>query len=91
MIAAGIEYQLGWLHIAGIDLSPHRGVSKPLWIVLTLVPSLAVGVAEELAFRGYVFATLGERMPVWAAGLLMSVIFGLLHFTVPGFSGVFVV
>jgi membrane protease YdiL (CAAX protease family) len=89
--ASGIEYQLGWLHLVGIDTSLHRGLSKTLWIALALIPSLAVGIAEELAFRGYIFQTLGERMPVWAASLLMSVLFGLLHSSLDGFNAAFVV
>ena len=89
--ASGIEYQLGWLHLVGIDTSLHRGLSKTLWMALALIPSLAVGFAEELAFRGYIFQTLGERMPVWAAGLLMSVLFAVLHFSLGGFNVAFVV
>jgi len=56
-----------------------------------LAPSPAVGFAEELAFRGYIFQTLGERMPVWAASLSMSVIFAVTHLTLGGFNGAFVV
>ena len=91
VVVSGIEYQLGWLHIVGIDTSLHRGLSKTLWIALALSPSLAVGFAEELAFRGYIFQTLGERMPVWAASLSMSVIFAVIHFSLGGFNGAFVV
>jgi membrane protease YdiL (CAAX protease family) len=91
LVATGIEYQLGWLHLVGIDTSLHRGLSKTLWMALALIPSLAVGFAEELAFRGYIFQTLGERMPVWAGGLLMSVLFAVLHFSLGGFNAAFVV
>ena len=91
VVVSGIEYWLGWLHLVGIDTGLHRGLSKTLWIALALAPSLAVGLAEELAFRGYIFQTFGERMPVWAAGLLMSVLFAVLHFSLGGFSGAFVV
>ena len=91
VVVSAIEYQLGWLHFVGIDTSLHRGLSKTLWMVLALSPSLAVGFAEELAFRGYIFRTLGERMPVWAAALLMSVLFAVLHFSLGGFNVAFVV
>jgi membrane protease YdiL (CAAX protease family) len=91
LIASGIEYRLGWLHLVRIDTDLHRGLSKTLWMVLALAPSLAVGLAEELAFRGYIFQTLGERIPVWAAGLSMSVIFAVLHFSLGGFNAAFVV
>jgi membrane protease YdiL (CAAX protease family) len=91
LLASLLEYKLGWLHIARVDTSLHRGVSKPLWIVLALLPSLAVGFSEELAFRGYVFRTLAERLPVWLAALLMSVVFALAHFSLSGFNVGFVV
>jgi membrane protease YdiL (CAAX protease family) len=52
LIASGIEYWLGWLHVVRIETGLHRGLSKTLWMVLALAPSLAVGFAEELAFRG---------------------------------------
>jgi membrane protease YdiL (CAAX protease family) len=91
LLASLIEYKLGWLHVVKIDTGLHRGVSKPLWMVLTLLPSLAVGFSEELAFRGYVFQTLAERVPVWLAAILMSVVFALAHFSLSGFSVSFVV
>jgi membrane protease YdiL (CAAX protease family) len=91
LIAAFIEYEAGWLHFLRVDTSLHRGVGKPLMIILQLLPSLAVGVCEETAFRGYVFQTLGERTPAWLAAILMSVVFGLAHFTLSGFNVSFVV
>lgn len=91
LLAALLEYELGWLHVVRVDTSLHRGVSKPLWMTLALLPSLAVGFSEELAFRGYVFQTLAERVPVWLAALLMSVVFALAHFTLSGFNVAFVV
>lgn len=89
--ASCIEYELGWLHVIRIDTAAHRGVGKALWLALYLTPSLAVGICEELGFRGYVFQTLGERVPVWAAAIVMSVIFALCHFTLTGFNAAFVV
>jgi membrane protease YdiL (CAAX protease family) len=91
LIASLIEYELGWLHIVRIDTGMRHGLSEALWMVLALAPSLAVGFSEELAFRGYVFQTLGERMPVWIAAILMSVVFGLAHFSLDGFDVAFVV
>ena len=91
LLASLLEYKLGWLHVTTVDTSLHRGVSKPLWMVLALLPSLAVGFSEELAFRGYVFETLAERLPVWVAALLMSVVFALAHFSLSGFNVAFVV
>ena len=49
-----------------------------------------VGFAEELAFRGYLFQTLRERMPAWAAAGLSAVIFVAYHLTLGGFGPGFV-
>jgi hypothetical protein len=59
-------------------------------IAAALLPSLGVGIAEELAFRGYIFQTLGERMPVWAAAGLSAAIFAAFHLTLGGFGPEFV-
>jgi membrane protease YdiL (CAAX protease family) len=86
----GIEYMVGWLHIAGISTTARLGVPNYVMILLELVPSLGTGFSEELAFRGYIFQTLGERAPVWVAALATGVIFGLIHFSVAGFGVSFV-
>jgi membrane protease YdiL (CAAX protease family) len=36
-------------------------------------------VAEETLFRGYLFGKLKHSVPVWAAALITSVLFGLVH------------
>lgn len=41
---------------------------------------LLVGLFEEFAFRGYVQYTLASGMGFWPAAVLMSSLFGLLHF-----------
>jgi len=41
--------------------------------------SLSAGICEELLFRGYLIPWLGQALPIWAAVLLSSVLFGLLH------------
>mgnify|MGYP000467572470 CR=1 FL=1 len=37
-------------------------------------------VAEEIIFRGYLFAKLRARLPLWIAILITSLLFGLVHF-----------
>jgi hypothetical protein len=91
LAVVGIEWALGWVRLSPIDASPVRQTPRLIYIALALLPSLGVGVAEDLGFRGYVFQTLAERTPVWAAALLMGVIFGLLHFSLSGFDWQFVV
>ena len=80
-----IQYLLGWLEPLSIDLST-------VWVsvLVGLIAALATGLAEELAFRGYLFQNLGERVPIWAAVLLSGLIFGGLHFLNGGFSALFV-
>jgi uncharacterized protein len=52
----------------------------PLWIQILLI-SIAAPIGEEVCFRGMLFGGLRERLPMWAAGLISAVIFGLLHVT----------
>lgn len=51
------------------------------WGLLAAVAlgTLLVGFGEETAFRGIALTGLAERFPVWAAVVLSSVLFGLLH------------
>jgi membrane protease YdiL (CAAX protease family) len=90
LLAGAFEYELGWLHVAHIDFAPHLGTPKIVWALAALVPSLAVGVTEELAFRGYIFQTLAERSRVWIAAGLMAVLFAAFHFSLSGFDAGFV-
>ena len=59
--------------------------SKTTYMLLMAVPLsilgglLMAGLPEELIFRGYIFQALGERLPVWVAGLVTSVLFGWTH------------
>ena len=41
---------------------------------------LALGFAEEFLFRGYALKTLAEGIGFWPAAVLLSSLFGLLHF-----------
>ena len=88
---AAIEWGLGWVQFSAVDQTDVHETPRLVWMALTLLPSLGVGIAEELGFRGYVFQTLAERSRVWIAALVMGVIFGALHFTLSGFSWSFVV
>jgi membrane protease YdiL (CAAX protease family) len=86
-----VEYALGWIRIAGTEFA-SSGIAGGLGLVLLgLVFAAATGFIEELAFRGYVFQNLGRKLPLWLATLITGVLFGLLHFTQPGFGVVLVV
>lgn len=44
---------------------------------------LAVGFSEEFTFRGYALQTLAKGIGFWPAAVVMSAIFGFLHFLKP--------
>jgi membrane protease YdiL (CAAX protease family) len=57
-------------------LLPRTGIEKALFAGL----SLAAGIGEELAYRGYLVPTLGGMMgSEWGAALASSLVFGILH------------
>ena len=82
IVVFAVQHQLGWLNVAGVAPLSTAGPK----LALALAPSLGVGLAEELGFRGYVLQTLGERMPLWAAAGLSATIFALYHLTLGGFG-----
>ncbi len=49
-----------------------------------LAVSLLIGLTEELAFRGYLLATLAGGIGFWPAALLTSLLFGAIHGHNPG-------
>ncbi|MET9634250.1 CPBP family intramembrane glutamic endopeptidase [Lentzea sp. NPDC006480] len=68
-----------WLGNArwGVDWG---GVSIPVAVISIAASTLlAQGFPEELVFRGYIFANLRERMPLWATVVVSSLIFGSIH------------
>lgn len=69
------QYKLGWVKILRVAALSTAGPQ----IVLALLPSLGVGFCEELAFRGYIFQTLNERMPLWVAAGVSAILFAAYH------------
>ena len=90
LAVAGVEYLSGWLQVTQISSDPHWGLPRIAVILLLLIPALGTGLSEELAFRGYIFQTLGERGPVWVAALAMGILFALVHFSASGFGFSFI-
>jgi len=59
----------------------------PILLLALLLPAfLLQGGLEEWVMRGYVYRTLRERWPAWAAALSSSLLFALLHLQNPAFS-----
>jgi CAAX protease family protein len=64
------------------DVGGELGVGNPsIAVAVTAVVMIAVlaPVAEELFFRGFVFAGLRSRWSLWPAALTSGLIFGLVH------------
>jgi uncharacterized protein len=61
---------------------PAMGILK--YALLWAVADLAVGMAEEFAFRGYLQFTLTWGIGFWPAAVVTSILFGLTHLDVPG-------
>lgn len=52
---------------------------SPPFLIQILGPGLLIPAAEEMIFRGLMFAPLRDRMPFWTAALISAVLFGLYH------------
>ena len=60
------------------DLSENLVAGQPVWLQLLTIGILAP-IAEELVFRGLIFARLKEWMKPWLAMMLSALIFGAYH------------
>ncbi|WP_214104492.1 CPBP family intramembrane glutamic endopeptidase [Acrocarpospora catenulata] len=66
-----VEWSAGWRDVVG--------AWDPWLFLMSFAASLGVGFAEEVAFRGYFLANLGERLPLWLVALITGLVFGALH------------
>ena len=73
--------------LMSLDSAAYDQVSgmlfQPPFAVQVLGTVLVIPLAEELVFRGFVFASLRKRMPFWAAALASAVYFGIFHGNLP--------
>jgi uncharacterized protein len=72
---------LGYYHFGGVELNESALLR---WVLFWGIFFLVVGLYEEFTFRGYVQFTLAQGMGFWPAGILLSVLFGAIHWTNPG-------
>lgn len=63
--------------ITGIAVHGGALLRATLW---WLAAAFAIGVAEEIAFRGYMLRTLADGIRFWPAAILLSIGFGALHY-----------
>ena len=82
------EWAAGWINVTGTFQTSKPGQPFVLAIVLPILAFIAVGVNEELLFRGYQlknmseglnFAAFGPRGAILLAVFVSSSVFGLLH------------
>ena len=60
-----------------LKISNLKSVASTLFFVMAI--ALLVGGVEELVFRGFLFTQLEHTYSVWAAAIISSLIFALLH------------
>jgi membrane protease YdiL (CAAX protease family) len=84
---------LGYIVFAAIYaplVQPHQeDVARDLGLGESAIGAIAAGIliigvapiSEEIFFRGFVFAGLRRRMPLWAAAVISGTVFGIFHFT----------
>lgn len=71
-----------WLGFAdwGLEDAVLAELSRPATIISLAATTLLVqGFPEELVFRGYILGNLHERLPLWGAVVISSLIFGSIH------------
>jgi len=68
---------LGGVHYSGLR---YTGSALFGMTGLWLLAMFLIGLAEELAFRGYLLRTLTDGMGFWPASVVLSIGFGALHY-----------
>ncbi|MBN1437768.1 MAG: CPBP family intramembrane metalloprotease [Anaerolineales bacterium] len=74
-----VECSFGWMRIEGFGSAEAGWATALDKLAGAALVSLAVGMTEETAFRGYLFQNLGEEFPLWFAVPAAGCLFALLH------------
>ena len=84
--SAGIAGLLEWI---GVPIAEQEVIEDLLadvdWVQLAPWFVLILPLAEEVLFRGYVFANLERRASLWAAYLVSASLFAIVHLNLSGF------
>ena len=83
LITAGIEYVIesrfgSHPQLATLALAKHHGSTD--FVLDFLSVSVFAPIAEEIFFRGFIFAGLAQRMPWGLAAVISAVLFSAAHF-----------
>ena len=73
----GMMTAAGGYSVSGLAL--HGGTALRMTVLWGLA-FLAIGLCEEVYFRGYPLATLTRGLGFWPAALLLSTLFGAIHY-----------
>jgi membrane protease YdiL (CAAX protease family) len=76
-------WRLAWLPmiyiVGGFGFATLLGLPPASALVLILINTFFVGFSEELMFRGVILQSFRHAVPIWAAVLITSVLFGSIH------------
>jgi CAAX protease family protein len=78
-VVIAVTFATGGARLDGVNPSGTSVAGAAGLVLGALVLTLGFGFGEEVLFRGYFLQNLGGSLPAWAALLLTSVLFGLLH------------
>ena len=90
-----VQLSTGWITVSNTLVTHSRQVLFPLAMLAYLVTFIAVGIQEELLYRGYQLQNLAEGlngqtispgMAIVLATLISSAIFGVMHMANPNSS-----
>ena len=73
------EWAVGWLTVEGFSWQAYSPALLLGRLLAYLLISLGVALYEELAFRGYILQNFRADWGVFAAVVVSSVLFGILH------------
>ncbi len=94
-LALILAFELGFIELVGIDDSDTDELGTDEGFVPALAFSLAAivvaPVAEEFFFRGFFYRALRNRLRVWSACLITSLVFASLHLQYLGEPWVFLI
>jgi uncharacterized protein len=91
----GVQLSSGWITVSNTLVTPDSPHVFPLAVLAYLVTFIAVGIQEELLYRGYQLQNLAEglsgkvispRVAILLATFLSSAVFGVMHMANPNSS-----
>jgi membrane protease YdiL (CAAX protease family) len=75
----GVGWVLGWVRVDGSEVAERGVVAVVGLLAAGLVMYAASALFQELAFRGYLFQNLAERLSTRTAAVVAGLIFAALH------------